>query len=162
MRYLHNIGNLDNPNYTPLEKILECNEAISFDGVYRSVYENRHKLKGKQITLFILGDWVGGDNHLDTGMPLERMCSWKEIEELVKELHCDIGWHTWTHRDLTTLSDEELDRELTPEIPMDLFAYPYGNYDDRVIEAVSKKFKKAYGTESADDETLLTLKRTSI
>jgi peptidoglycan/xylan/chitin deacetylase (PgdA/CDA1 family) len=70
-------------------------------------------------------------------------------EELVKML--EAGWelaaHTYTHRDLTLLSDEELKHELVDakaNIESDFgteiisFAYPYGKFDERVKEEVGK------------------------
>lgn len=58
-----------------------------------------------------------------------------------------IGSHTVSHPHLPTLSDAELDRELTEsrrqvedEIggPCDILAYPYGEHDERVQRAVER------------------------
>lgn len=145
-RLLHNIGDLDHVNYNTREEIAACEDLLTFDGVYRNVYENRDILKGKQVILFVMGDYVGKDNSFDRGMPLEQLCTWKEIEELVKELGCEVGWHTWSHRNLKKLSDDEVRKEVTPPFPMDSFAYPHGRYDKRVIRIVKEVgFARAYG-----------------
>jgi peptidoglycan/xylan/chitin deacetylase (PgdA/CDA1 family) len=71
------------------------------------------------------------------------------IDELgARELHeagMELGSHSLSHRDLRQLSDAELAAELSDSKqaveaitgrPCRLFAYPYGLYDDRVVEAV--------------------------
>ena len=153
MRVLRNIGDIDDPNYTPLEKILECDDVIAFDGVYRSVYEHRDKLSGKKIIMFIIGGFVGRDNSiLDPDRLLEQYCTWKELEELANVYGWDIGWHTHNHYDLTTLDDKQLAFELTTPFRMTTMAYPYGKFDERVIDAVNKAgFTKAYSVEQGDN-----------
>jgi hypothetical protein len=119
--------------------------------VYKSVYDNRDVLVGKDVTLFVMGSYAGGDNSFDTGSPLEYFCDWNEIMDLVTGLRCKLGWHTWTHPDLTGLAYSDLIREVTPPFPMDYFAYPYGKFNARVIRAVkSTGFKEAWSVFCGD------------
>lgn len=143
---LHNIGAKVNENYNTIEEILatSLNETLTFDGVYRNVFENRHLLKGRNIILFVTGAYVGKDNSFDAPMPLEQFCTWDEIMQIATETGASIGWHTWTHRDLTTLSEEEIRKELTPPFPMDFVAYPYGKFDDRVLR-IAQEFGYTFG-----------------
>lgn len=153
MKLLHNIGTYNHSNYTTKEKILECNDEISFDGVYRNIYENRDILKGKKGILFIMGNFIGKDNSFDLeNVPqLEQFCSWDEIFNLLYEIGFELGWHTWSHRDLTTLPDEEVIKEITPPFKMKYFAYPYGKYDERVKELVKQAgYEKAYSVDKTD------------
>lgn len=157
MKLLHNIGEtpVNNPtiasNYNTRQEILNCNEDLSFDGIYLNVYENRDVLKNKKVTLFVMGDYVGEDNSFDKGMPLEKYCTWKQINELVEQ-GCELGWHTWSHRDLTKLSKSEIIKEITPPFPMEVFAYPYGNYNEEIIELVKQAgYKKAYSSTQGND-----------
>jgi len=141
---LHNIGELSNRNYNSRGEILAANGVLTFDGVYRNVWENRDILQGRTVILFVMGDHVGKDNSFDRKMPLEKMASWDEIVDLCR-MGCRLGWHTWSHRDLRKLNDEELTKEVTPPWPMDYFAYPYGRFDERVENAVrTAGFKNAY------------------
>jgi peptidoglycan/xylan/chitin deacetylase (PgdA/CDA1 family) len=56
-----------------------------------------------------------------------------------------IGWHTWSHPDLTKLSKEEIIKEITPPRPMKYFAYPYGNFNHLVIQCVKEAgYEKAW------------------
>lgn len=151
MILLHNIGARVNSNYNTPQEILMCQEPLSFDGIYRNVLENKHILKGKDITLFIGGNTVGGDNSFDAPMPLERFCDWNEIMQLIIELDCKVGWHTWSHRDLTLIPIEEVYKEIKPPFPMDYFAYPYGKWNAEVAEAVRNMgYKKAYSVTQGD------------
>jgi hypothetical protein len=135
MILLHNIGYIpNNSNYNTPNQILMCKEQLSFDGVYQNVWTNRHVLKFRQhkTILFVMGDTVGSDNAFDTAMPLERFCNWDQIMNLVINYNCELGWHTWSHKNLTLLEDDEVLKEITPPFPMKYFAYPYGNVNSRV------------------------------
>lgn len=126
-------------NYNTREEIAGADGLLTFDGVYQNVYENSDLLIARTVILFIVGNYIGSDNSFDKGMPPEKFCTWQQLEALGGlERMCEIGWHTWSHRDLRTLSDEELEKELTPPWPMRYLAYPYGRFDDRVIKAVKK------------------------
>lgn len=143
----HNIGEIQHSNYHTRAQVKECFDSIGFDGVYKNVYDNMDVLVNKSGVFFVMGDYIGKDNSFDlANVPkLEKYCTWDEVIEMTKKLDFKIGWHTWSHPDLTTLSNEEIIKEITPPFPMDYFAYPYGRYDDRVVELVkSAGFKLAY------------------
>lgn len=157
MWLFHNIGLRLNSNYNLPEEIIQAPGPISFDGVYRNVYEHREILKGKDVTLFVMGDFVGGDNLFDITsnphLPLEQYCTWDEIFELRDLYQCKIGWHTRTHRNLCTLSDEEVRKELMlPPGVEPLLAYPYGNVDSRVAQiAAEMGFIESWSVTQGDD-----------
>jgi peptidoglycan/xylan/chitin deacetylase (PgdA/CDA1 family) len=120
-------------NYDTVEEIAAQTEPLGIDGIYEDVWENREVLQGKDFYLFVVGDTIGGDNSFDTGQPLSKFCTNEQILDLV-DLGGKLAWHTWSHRDLTKLTEEEIKKEL--ESPLDFrkyLAYPYGKYDDRVI-----------------------------
>lgn len=153
MYLVHNIRD-EKPtsNYNTLEEVLACPGPISFDGVYLNVFENKEAWKcDKELVFFITGDYVGKGNEFDVGQPYEPFCDWSELLILHDPPKRMLGWHTWSHRDLTKLSDEELKKEVTPpdgwgDICGGLFAYPYGRFDDRVVQAVKDAgFLLAYG-----------------
>lgn len=134
-----------NGNYNTREEILASQGSLSFDGIYLNVWENRDVLVGKDVTLYVMGGFVGKDNSFDKPMPLEKYCDWNQIMDLVVNYGCKLGWHTWTHPDLRQLSYEQILKEVTPPFPMDSFAYPYGYFDRRVIKAVQEAgFKEAW------------------
>lgn len=153
MILLHNIGNENHPNYTTLEKIVACQDVLTFDGIYKNVYENKEHLKGKKVILFVMGDYMGKDNTFDLAYvpKLEQYCTWDEVIELATYLNAEIGWHTWSHRDLTTLSKEEIIKEITPPFPMKSFAYPHGRYNEMVLNLVKERYEKAYSVFQTDN-----------
>lgn len=145
MILLHNIGPRTHSNYNTLEEIMSVNEDISFDGIYLNVYEHReHLLKwkkrtGKQIYLFAQLYNMGMDNSMDEGAPkLEKMCSMEQINALVEYLDCELGYHSWHHINLTTLSAERIEEEIYPPFKTKWFAYPHGDVDQKVIDVVKK------------------------
>lgn len=151
IKILHNIGDKQTPNYNTRQQVLDCNDVLTFDGVYKNVWENRDVLKGKEVILFIMGDYIGGNNDFDIKAPLngaliypEDYCDWQQICELVT-MGCKLGWHTNSHRDLTKLTREELIEEITPPFSMDYFAMPYGTYNNEVIEIIKQcGYKQAF------------------
>lgn len=155
MSYIfHNIGTNPHPNYHTAEQVRDCPGPLTFDGVYLNVYENRYLLKGRLTILYFIGDYVGQDNSFDqkNPKPIEQFCNMLQLREL-ERMGCILGWHTWSHPHLVQLSDEELQREVTPPFPMDWFCYPYGEFDDRVIEAVKEVGFKYAHTVFAGDNT---------
>lgn len=138
MYLFHSIGPRYNSNWNTIDEVnaVHKNYHISFDGLYYSVYEHRHRLKGHLITVFVCGNHVGKDNEFDrNNLPNfrpDRFCTWDETFEFCKYTGARLGWHSWTHRDLTKLSDMDVAEELRAPVAMSLFAWPYGNVDERV------------------------------
>ena len=147
MRLLHNIGDIRHSNYHTREQVLNSTEPLGFDGIYLNVYENKDVLSGKTGIFFVMGNYIGGDNSFDLQYvpKLEKYCTWDQINELCEEFDFEIGWHTWSHPDLTKLSKEEIIKEITPPVPMKYFAYPYGLFNDLVVECVKELgYEKAW------------------
>jgi hypothetical protein len=145
MLLTHNIGTENHSNYNTREQILATNEPLGFDGIYRNVYENQDVLIGKSGIFFVMGNYMGKDNSFDLpNVPkLENYCNWDEVIELCTKYDFKLGWHTWSHQDLTTLTLEQIMVEITPPFHMEYFAYPYGNYNDLVVDCVKKAGYKA-------------------
>lgn len=147
MRLAHNIGTEKHSNYHTREQILACDEPIGFDGVYLNVFENQDVLEGKSGIMFVMGNEMGKDNTFDLEhVPkLERYCTLSQVKQLCSLYNFEIGWHTWSHRDLTKLSDRDIIKEITAPFPTKYLRYPYGEYDDRVVALVKAAgYEKAY------------------
>ena len=149
---LHNVGNSPSEkrhikaNYTIREKIINSKGLLTFDGVYSSVYDNRDILKGRDVVLFLMNEYIGEDNSFDKGMPPERFCTWEEIHELVFDYGCELGYHTNTHKDLTKLFNDDIKYEIEPPFPTKYLAFPHGKFDNRVIELVKEAgYEYAFG-----------------
>ncbi len=140
MIILHRIGPRISSNWNLLSEILACDEPLSFDGVYTEVYEHYKALKGKDITFFVSGKYVGGDNSFDlhSGEKPGNFCTWPQVEEMAKYLNATVGYHGWAHRKCVGLSRSDLFDELIPHAPLTYiktFAWPHGICDVEAIDA---------------------------
>lgn len=121
--------------------------AITFDDGYRGVLANALpalQARGFAATVFVVADRIGGVNDWDGESPGEPLLAASEIRAL-HGAGIEIGSHGATHRALTQLDAADLAREVAGSketleriigAPVASFCYPYGNFDDRVVEAV--------------------------
>jgi peptidoglycan/xylan/chitin deacetylase (PgdA/CDA1 family) len=129
--------------------------AVTLDQVQDAWYDGA-TLPPKPVVLSFDDGYLG--QYLDA-MPILREKGWGGLLNLKSE-GSDLssnqvrkmiraGWevasHTVTHPDLTTIDDEQLERELVDSrrtlqqdlgAPIDNFCYPAGQYDERVAAAV--------------------------
>ena len=151
MRYLSENG------YTPIfaSEIANARNykkpvVITFDDGYRDVYTNAFPILKKynmKANVYMISDWIDGDVYMTSAMTLE-MANSPLIE---------IGSHTATHRALATLSDEEIEKELSESKTslentigknVGVVAYPTGSFDSRVVEIAKKYYQ--YGLSTID------------
>jgi peptidoglycan/xylan/chitin deacetylase (PgdA/CDA1 family) len=121
--------------------------VLTFDDGYRGVFTRALPAlldRGFSATVFVVADRLGAANDWDGETPGETLLSADEIRELHGK-GIEIGSHGATHRALTRLSDGELSREVAGSrdtlerlvgAPVTSFCYPFGDFDDRVVEAV--------------------------
>lgn len=85
----------------------------------------------------------------------EFALSWEQISELAADPLCIIGAHTVSHNSLPVLNDEEVRKELSDgkkkieekiKKPVKHFAYPYGNWDNRVARLTMEQYNTAVTT----------------
>lgn len=122
---------------------------ITFDDGFANNYEGAFLpllKRGMKATWFITSGCINSystwlDCHLN-----DRMLSSDQLREMHRQ-GMEIGSHTISHPDLTTLTEEELEHEIgqskqqLEEIvnaPVVSFAYPYGRYHHKAVESVRK------------------------
>ncbi len=101
--------------------------------------------------------------------------NWKQIQDLANEPLCTIASHTVSHPALTKLPDDRIRKELLEskakleeaiKVPVNHFAYPYGDYDDRVVALVRQSGYKtaalANGGLVREGEKAIRLKRNTL
>ncbi len=163
-RVLHNIGPRVNENYTPAEVVAACKDPLTFDGIYLNVWEHRHLLVGRTPApiLFVLGMSIGLNNSFDKAMPPERFCDYEQIYDLVDNYGCELGFHSWTHRNMTLMSDDEAMSELRhpfKDREVKHFAYPYGAANRHVADLAKKAgYETGWSVMCGDDSQYLRLR----
>jgi peptidoglycan/xylan/chitin deacetylase (PgdA/CDA1 family) len=125
--------------------------VLTFDDGYQDLYTNAWPVLeryGFTATVFLVtgragheSDWKG-----QTGPSAAPLLSWKEVRELSR-LGLDFGSHTLSHPRLTSLDDEQAMCEILQSkamiedrsgVKIDLFSYPYSDFDNRIQRMVAE------------------------
>jgi peptidoglycan/xylan/chitin deacetylase (PgdA/CDA1 family) len=151
----------------PVEKAL----AITFDDGCHSVFDRAAPILerfGVPGTLFVATDYIGRGQPMSwpgidqwVGGPHEHELlpmSWEQAQALA-DAGWEIGSHTRSHPLLTEVSEDQLSEELAGSRgecerrlgrPCTSIAYPYGDYDERVVAAAATAGYSAGCTLPAD------------
>lgn len=149
--------------------------ALTFDDGYESIYtEAFPEMSSRQLTgtAFVIVGATGGFNTWDVRLSLRpfKHLSWQQIGELARH-GLEIGSHTLSHRDLTRLSDDELEKELVASrreiqdhigTEVTAIAYPFGKADRRVIDAAQAAGYKCGFTSSPRTGSRMAVGRMSV
>jgi len=125
----------------------ERSVVISFDDGYGDNHAAFGALAERKLrgTLFMVSDDVGGVSRWVANVDEQRtMLDRGQLRELLAN-GMEVGSHTCSHPHLTQLDDQRLRHEVADsrkllqdllDDPINSFAYPYGDYDARVVDAV--------------------------
>ncbi|MDP2892110.1 MAG: polysaccharide deacetylase family protein [Bacillota bacterium] len=145
------------PGSTPRESEKNSETAViafTFDDGYISDYEYAYpilKKYGIRGTSYIIGEYP------DRGKPYALF--WEQIKEMKAYGWC-FGCHTYAHTDLTKMTTAQIQKSMEQEDlaftrqglePPAVHAYPYGRYDQQVIEAL-KPYRKQMRKASYDEK----------
>lgn len=145
--------------------------VITFDGVYDGVVRHAAPILshfGYPFELFVIGDHLGKDNSFDQHVePPARFASEAQLRSAVAH-GARIQWHSKSHRRLTGLSREEIEREVT--VPAGLrdqfserdfrwFAFPHGEHGADVVDRVRARFAGALSCVEGNDADRYQLNR---
>ena len=151
----------------PLSEIVHCLKnkeeippktiALTFDDGFQNFYQRAFPVLsfyGFPATVFLVADhcgkyndWQGNPSYL----PRARLLSWEEIGFLAMN-NIEFGAHTCTHPDLTKISLTAAEREITESKTIieentgrkvELFAYPYGRFNQPVKQIVAENYAAA-------------------
>ena len=149
LRYLKKQGwltilfrELDNLSALPEKTVVltfDDGYADNYEGAYLPLVEN-----GMKATWFITTDCIGKHAHwLGSPSPQTQMLTLDQLFQMEKS-GMEIGSHTCSHPDLTTLSYQQQQDEMTKskqilesiiDGKISSFAYPYGRYNTESIVA---------------------------
>lgn len=147
--------------------------VITFDGVYQNILQYAAPIMqkfGYPFELFITSDYLNANNNFDTVEPEARFASVEELKKL-ESLGGRIQWHTQSHPDMKNLTDAAvIEKELS--VPDELrvfdqnsfkwFAYPYGNFNTAVVDAVKQRFEGAVSCDQGSDTDEFVLNRLTV
>jgi peptidoglycan/xylan/chitin deacetylase (PgdA/CDA1 family) len=144
----------------------EKDTEIHFDDGRVGVYQYALPLlkdyaKLLKPVVFVVPQWVNG-----FAPPNERyseFMNWEELK-LLQRAGFEMGSHSMTHPNLTMISKRQLSREMEKSKDIikqkigngcivNKFAYPYGVYNDHVINMVKRHYVRAYGINQPEIET---------
>jgi peptidoglycan/xylan/chitin deacetylase (PgdA/CDA1 family) len=116
--------------------------VFTIDDSYKSFYKNGLPLFIKYhipFTLFVYGK--------ATTQKWGDFMSWKQVKECMK--YGELGVHSWAHPHLAKLTNGEIIKDTKKAINAfkkhigfvpDMYAYPYGEYDERVKKIINSFF----------------------
>lgn len=156
--------------------------ALTFDDAYVNFIENAYPvLKELEVpaTVFVPTGLIGRTNEWDTdqNLPQRQLMNREQLCTLLREGLVDVGSHTVTHSSMLALSPERMRFEAQEskktleeflDTHIEMFAYPYGRYDNFSAETTRVLRETGYdlavttvwGTRQSS-RNLMTLRRIS-
>ena len=135
-------------DFLQAETLAEKTAVLTFDDGYANNYDGAFfplLERGMRATWLVVSGTLGGYSHWTKPHTAPSLMMTKEQLRELAESGMEIGSHTRTHPDLTTLSESELEKEISgsrKELEDHLgqevlsFAYPYGRISTEAVNAV--------------------------
>lgn len=156
MQYLFDFG------YTPIflseienTKDIEKPIIITFDDGYKDVYDYAFPILKKynfKANFYLISHWVGGESYIN----------WDMAKEMDESKLIEIGSHTKTHVYLGKQNIEKIEEELKESKELienklnkkiNTIAYPYGSYNNDVINIAKKYYDYALSTNEGNENS---------
>lgn len=161
-----------------LDEIPEKSFVITFDDGYEDNYLNAFPILKKydfKATIYLVPNQKTNHWEEKNTLVLSNLLNEKQILEMQNSGLIEFGSHTLSHVNLSTINDEQLLNELKKskeEIEKitnkecEAFAYPYGKFDDKIVNAVKKAgYKNATVVKRGlfeQNDNVFTIKRVGI
>jgi peptidoglycan/xylan/chitin deacetylase (PgdA/CDA1 family) len=132
--FINEIPKLLNMKMVPTGKYV----AITFDDGYRDFYTDAFsiiKQTGVKATIFVISGFINYQNYMTD----------QQIKEIAHSGLVEIGAHTIHHVDIKSVTPAEAENEVVGSktyletkygIKVESFAYPYGAFDDKIVQIV--------------------------
>lgn len=140
------------------------------DGYVNNLTEALPVLEAEQCpaTVFVLPGRFAGTNEWDQGhLPeaaRDQLLSVEQMKTLAQSPCITLGSHGMRHRDMTTLTEADLQHEIHeshrilsetfPNVYLPVFAYPWGTYSQPVVDVLkTSPYRYAFTVETAQWQT---------
>ncbi len=126
--------------------------VITFDDARKSIFTTAYPILKKfnfTAAVFIVPQWI--DGKAPDAEQYSSFMSWEEVKKLAAH-GFEIGSHTFSHKRLTTLDEKSIAHELDEAdaaIEKNMgkktlhFAYPYGSYNQKILDIITKRYMTA-------------------
>lgn len=161
-----------------LDEIPEKSFVITFDDGYEDNYLNAFPILKKydfKATIYLVPNQKTNHWEEKNTSVLSNLLNEKQILEMLNSGLIEFGSHTLSHVNLSTINDEQLLNELKKskeEVEKitnkecEAFAYPYGKFDDKIVQAVKNVgYKNATVVKRGlfeENDDVFTIKRVGI
>ena len=147
-------------DFNEIEKKENKTIIITFDDGYKDVFYNALPILKKynfKATCFVVSNLIGETNSWDENdknITKKKLMNKMDIALWVKN-GMKIGSHSKNHKNLTNLSYEIMLNEITEskfylenliDSSVDSFCYPYGSFNEKIVNEVKKNYKFAFTT----------------
>ena len=131
-----------------LDKIPEKSFVITFDDGFEDNFTNAFPILQKynfKATIYLVPNQTINHWEEKNTSVLSNLLNEKQILEMQNSGLIEFGSHTLSHVNLSTITDEQLINELREskkevenitKKDCEAFAYPYGKFDDKIVQAV--------------------------
>ena len=153
LKYLVDLGyeSISLHDYISKKNIYGKKVIFTFDDAYASVFEYAFPLLTKynfKASIFVITQFVGKPNRWDYNFLKKGLghCNWQQINTLASK-GWEVGSHTVSHPNLKALSDSQVRYEVNTsksiledklQKPINIISYPFGKYNERVLETVKE------------------------
>ena len=140
--------------------------ALTFDDAYLDLKDQAlpiTRLHQVPATVFPITGYVGLDNRWNHKTSRRLLhCGWNDLANCLAS-GWEVGGHTHLHFNMLALTEDECEEEIAVSNELihcnlgvwpEVFAYPYGAFDNRVVKIVERQYRAAAATEKGTPEAV--------